>query len=87
MEFEEILLWFSWISLFFWGGVLIWCTATIVIRIRKEREWENTYVPTLDRDLAEWNVGSFYTLSELEQRRLDEIVRRQKAREKRASMR
>ncbi len=86
MEFEEILLWFSWISLFFWSGVLIWCVATLIIRAKKEREWLDGYVPTLQSDVAEWNIGSYYTLSELEQRKLNEMVRRQRAREKRSSM-
>ena len=51
MEIEDILLWSSWISIVIWGAVLVWCVASLVIKSRRERQWLDKYVPTLQREL------------------------------------
>jgi hypothetical protein len=65
MDIETFLLWFSWISLVFWSGVLIWCVASIVIRQRQEKKWLETYVPTLKSDIREPEIQSWLTLTTL----------------------
>jgi hypothetical protein len=65
MDLENFLLWFSWISLVFWSGVLIWCIASIIIRQRKEKKWLETYVPTLQSDISEPEIQSWLTLNTL----------------------
>jgi hypothetical protein len=71
MELDSILLWFSYLSLVFWSGVLIWCVATIVIRQKKEKEWLKHYVPTLQSDIAEPEIHSWLTLTQVEMTKED----------------
>jgi hypothetical protein len=66
MDFDRILLWFSWISLVFWSVVLIWCIACIIIRQRQEKKWLETYVPTLESDIREPEIQSWLTLTTLQ---------------------
>ena len=65
MDFENVLLWFSWFSLIFWSGVLVWCIAAIIIRQRQEKKWLETYVPTLHSDIREPEIQSWLTLTTL----------------------
>ncbi len=77
MDFENILLWFSWFSLIFWSGVLIWCIASIIIRQRQEKKWLETYVPTLQSDIREPEIQSWLTLTTLTDfRKEQELARR-----------
>jgi len=69
MEGEDILLWSSWISAVIWGAVLVWCVASIVIKSRREREWLDKYVPTLQSELDETSVTSWDTLQELQRKK------------------
>lgn len=77
MDIDSILLWFSWISLVFWSAVLIWCVASIVIRHRKEKQWLEHYVPTLQSDIKEPEIQSWLTLTTLQDFREGEEVTRQ----------
>ncbi|MBM4325764.1 MAG: hypothetical protein FJ118_01260 [Deltaproteobacteria bacterium] len=69
MEGEDILLWSSWISAVIWGAVLVWCVASIVIKSRREREWLDKYVSTLQSELDETSVTSWDTLQELQRKK------------------
>lgn len=67
MEIEEILLWYSRLSLVFWLGVLAWAVWTLVKRRKEDEEFFKSYKPTLESGLAEYEVGSYVTLSALEE--------------------
>ncbi|MBI5571483.1 MAG: hypothetical protein HY914_16180 [Desulfomonile tiedjei] len=66
VELDVFLLWFSWISLVFWSAVLIWSAGTLIVRARREKQWEEHYVPTLQSDIHEYDIGSWTTLDEFE---------------------
>ena len=83
MDFDRVLLWFSWLSLVFWSGVLIWCIVTIIIRQRQEKKWLETYVPTLQSDIKEPEIQSWLTLTTLQDfREYQETVRQSGPRKK-----
>jgi len=69
MEIEDILLWISRISVVIWGAVLVWCVASLVIKSRRERQWLDKYVPTLQRELDETSVASWDTLQEIQRKK------------------
>lgn len=77
MDLENFLLWFSWLSLVFWSGVLIWCIASIIIRQRKEKQWLETYVPTLQSDIREPEIQSWLTLTTLTDFRKQQEISKQ----------
>ena len=76
MDLEVFLLWFSKISLVVWSGVLIWCVGTLVIRARRERRWEQQYMPTLNSDIQEYDIGSWTTLNQMETLKREEAKKR-----------
>jgi hypothetical protein len=80
MEFEEILIWASRVSLVVWTGVLIWCGTSIVLKTKKERDWLNQYVPTLEGDLTESEIHSWATMTQFEDLRDDKEQARDKRR-------
>lgn len=75
MGLDVFLLWFSWISLVFWSAVLIWCVGVLIVRWRRDKQWEETYVPTLQSDIEEYDIASWTTLTEFEALKDDEMAK------------
>jgi len=82
MELDSILLGFSYVSLVFWSAVLIWCIATIVIKQKKEKQWLEHYVPTLQSDISEPEIQSWLTLTQVELTREELAVKKKTPRTK-----
>ena len=73
MEIEDILLWVSRVSVFFFVGILVWCVGTLIAKARKEKKWEESYVPTLERDMDAKNIGSWETREAMERQERDRV--------------
>jgi hypothetical protein len=83
MELDVFLLWFSWISLVFWSALLIWSAGTLIVRARREKQWEEHYVPTLQSDIQEYDISSWTTLDEFETLKDRETAKRRAEAKKR----
>lgn len=65
MEFEDLIVAYSYLSLVIWASILAWCAVSFYAKAKKEKEWEQGYKPTLQSGLDERAIGSYTTIREV----------------------